>query len=122
MASIRSLLSTWSASTLSDTYPEAKRESADFIQYKKTLKRTWVGQKADLAGMLGNIATKLRTYEMKAYTPPDGLRVAVCTALYFIDGDYRNSMCYQQDLDKCWEELLSGEAERSRAVNANIRQ
>lgn len=30
-------------------------------------------------------------------------------------------MC-RQDLDKCWEDLLAGEAARSRAINANIRE
>jgi hypothetical protein len=28
----------------------------------------------------------------------------------------------EQDLDKCWEDLLKGEAARSRAINANIRE
>lgn len=45
--------------------------------YKKTLKRQWVGQKADLTGLLGNIATKLKTYEMRPYVPPPELGLSV---------------------------------------------
>ncbi|CAD6582316.1 MAG: hypothetical protein CYPHOPRED_001893 [Cyphobasidiales sp. Tagirdzhanova-0007] len=102
LISVHNLLQTWTSSSLSLTYPEAKRESLDFIQYKKTTKRQWVGQKADCAGLLGNIGAKLKTYDMKLYVPPQGLRLA--------------------DLDLCWENLLIGEAARSRAINANIRQ
>lgn len=77
MSAIRALLQDWSSSKLSSTYSEAKRESADFSEYKKTVKRRWVGQKADLAGLLGNIALKLRTYDMRPYHPPAGCQPAV---------------------------------------------
>lgn len=71
------MLAQWSEYQLSSTYAEAKKESHDFALYKKTLKRQWVGQKADLAGLLGNIATKLKTYEMQPYVPPSGLGLSV---------------------------------------------
>ncbi|KAK9898107.1 hypothetical protein P389DRAFT_65766 [Cystobasidium minutum MCA 4210] len=96
------ILTQWSESSLSSTYTEAKQESHDFALYKKTLKRQWVGQKADLAGLLSNISTKLKTYNMKPYIPPPGLGLT--------------------DIDNAWQDLRSGEANRSRAINANIRE
>lgn len=77
ITSIQSILAQWSESRLSSAYAEAKKESHDFALYKKTLKRQWVGQKADLAGLLGNITTKLKTYDMRLYVPPSGLSLTV---------------------------------------------
>lgn len=77
ISSIRSLLSDWQDSSLPSTYPEAKNESALFTEYKKTMKRTWVGQKADCAALLSNIQAKLKTYDMRSYEPPEGLRLVV---------------------------------------------
>lgn len=80
MAAIKSMLDSWVNSPPSSEYLAAKQESEDFATYKRTLKRTWVGHKADLAGLLGNISTKLKTYEMKPYEPPHGLSLLVCVA------------------------------------------
>ena len=96
------LLSQWSSAVLAAAYEQAKAEAHAFAEYKKGTKRNWVGQKADLAGLLGNISTKLRTYSMKPYIPPDGLK--------------------QRDIDGLWQRLLLAEAQRSKAINANIRQ
>lgn len=118
------MLSQWSDSRLSSTYAEAKKESHDFALYKKTLKRQWVGQKADLAGLLGNIATKLKTYEMRPYNPPPGLALVVsCGPISFLQYlAHQTVRTFTQDIDRMWAELLSGEAGRSRSINANIRE
>lgn len=77
MGAIRAMLASWSSASPPSTYIAAKAESAEFVDYKKNTKRAWVGQKADLAGLLGNIVTKLKTYDMKPYTPKEGYRLSV---------------------------------------------
>ncbi|KAG8951155.1 hypothetical protein FRC03_012625 [Tulasnella sp. 419] len=82
------------------TYIALKDHAAEFITYKNSTKREWVMEKSDLAMLFGNIQTKLKTYGLRAYTPPDGLS--------------------QVDMDKKWTELLRAEATRSRTMNAQI--
>lgn len=77
MASIKEKLAEWSGARAPTTYPEAKRASQKFAEYKKTVKRDWVGQKAECAALLGNIAAKVKTYDMKDYQPPPGLTLNV---------------------------------------------
>ncbi|KAK0464342.1 actinin-like protein [Desarmillaria tabescens] len=92
----------WSASMFSGTYTDAKSHSADFTTYKQTTKRTWVTEKQDIATLFGNVQTKLKTYGLREYVPPQGLAL--------------------QDLDEAWKTLLASEAQRSRSINAQIRQ
>ncbi|KAJ8593785.1 hypothetical protein M405DRAFT_785381 [Rhizopogon salebrosus TDB-379] len=92
----------WSASQFTGTYADAKEQSTAFTTYKHTTKRTWVTERQDVTTLLGNIQTKLRTYGLREYTPPPGLALS--------------------DLDDAWHDLLQSEANRSRAINAQIRQ
>ncbi|KAK0504158.1 actinin-like protein [Armillaria luteobubalina] len=92
----------WSASMFSGTYTDAKSHSADFTIYKQTTKRTWVTEKQDIATLFGNVQTKLKTYGLREYVPPQGLALP--------------------DLDEAWKALLASEAQRSRSINAQIRQ
>ncbi|KAG7445806.1 uncharacterized protein BT62DRAFT_994731 [Guyanagaster necrorhizus] len=92
----------WSASMFSGTYIDAKSHSADFSTYKQTTKRTWVTEKQDIATLFGNVQTKLKTYGLREYVPPKGLALS--------------------DLDEAWKTLLASEAQRSRSINAQIRQ
>lgn len=92
----------WAASQFTGTYSDAKEHSADFTTYKQTTKRTWVTEKQDVATLFSNVLTKLRTYGLREYVPPPGLSLS--------------------DLDEAWKDLLSSEARRSRAINAQIRQ
>ncbi|KAK0201954.1 actinin-like protein [Desarmillaria ectypa] len=92
----------WSASMFSGTYTDAKSHSADFTTYKQTTKRTWVTEKQDIATLFGNVQTKLKTYGLREYVPPEGLALS--------------------DLDEAWKALLASEAQRSRSINAQIRQ
>ncbi|KAF9255638.1 actin cross-linking [Marasmius fiardii PR-910] len=102
LAALSEVQAKWLTGTFSGSYTEAKNLSADFINYKQTTKRTWVTEKQDIATLFGNVQTKLKTYGLREYVPPEGL------ALY--------------DLDQAWRNLLDSEAKRSRAINAEIRQ
>ncbi|GAA5901572.1 uncharacterized protein JCM6883_000260 [Sporobolomyces salmoneus] len=57
--------------------------------YYTTTRRTWKREKLELEGLLGRIREKLRTYGLRDYTPPEGLRLG--------------------DLGSKWEELERGE-------------
>lgn len=62
----------------------------------------WVTERQDVATLFGNVQTKLKTYSLRDYVPPAGLALS--------------------DLDAAWQKLLQEEAERSRKINAQIRQ
>ena len=102
LAALSSIQSQWSAQVFTGTYIDAKDQSAEFTAYKQTTKRTWVAEKQDVATLFGNVQTKLRTYGLREYSPPPGLALS--------------------DLDAAWKMLLEKEAERSRTINAQIRQ
>ncbi|KAF9077523.1 actinin-like protein [Rhodocollybia butyracea] len=106
---VRLLLSAWSKEQTSwmttlftGTYTEARQRSVEFTTYKQTTKRTWVTEKQDIATLFGNVQTKLKTYGLREYVPPNGLSLL--------------------DVDDAWKKLLGSEAQRSRAINAEIRQ
>jgi hypothetical protein len=75
----------WKGTSFSDSYLEAKQKSAEFTTYKNTDKRTWVAEKQDVDTLLGNIQTKLKTYNLAPYVPPSGLSLVVstCKALHY---------------------------------------
>ncbi|ANB13948.1 hypothetical protein AWJ20_4900 [Sugiyamaella lignohabitans] len=100
--SIKKTQESWAKSEFSGTYSDAKLQSSRFSEYKKTTKREWITEKSELASLLGNIRTKLATYGLREYVPPEGLRL--------------------QDLEQIWRELISAEATRSRAINNTMRQ
>lgn len=81
---------------------DAKQQSMKFAEYKRTLKRTWVAEKADLMSLLGNIKTKLGTYGLKDYTPPAHLSLP--------------------NLDRVWTSLMQAENRRSVQINQKIRE
>ncbi|KAL9112847.1 MAG: hypothetical protein Q9227_002924 [Pyrenula ochraceoflavens] len=91
----------WSESKFEGTYSDAKEQSNAFTQYKKTQKRQWVHEKSDLAALLGNIKTKLSTYRLRPYSPPQELSLPV--------------------LDTVWVGLTADEHSRSRLINETIR-
>ena len=92
----------WAATQFSGEYTDAKQQSATFQTYKQSTKRTWVTEKQDVATLFGNVQTKLRTYKLREYVPPAGLSLT--------------------DLDNAWKTLLGAEAQRSRSINAEMRQ
>ncbi|KAF9525906.1 actin cross-linking [Crepidotus variabilis] len=101
LAALSEIQSQWAATELATTYTAAKEQSSEFTNYKQTTKRTWVTERQDVATLFGNVQTKLKTYGLREYVPPQGLALS--------------------DLDDAWQTLLEKEAERSRAINARIR-
>lgn len=101
------------------TYTDVKEHAANFATYKQTTKKTWVTEKQDLATLLGNVQTKLKTYKLRPYVPPTGLAPSVSLLPAERHGC---ELMSQQDIDDAWEVLLASEAQRSRAINAQIRE
>nr|POE76170.1 alpha-actinin-like protein 1 [Quercus suber] len=91
----------WEAAKFDGTYKEAKQQSRDFTAYKMREKRNWVAEKSDLAGLLGNIKTKLSTYRLRPYEPPLELRL--------------------DSVDAAWNVLMEAERTRSQVINNSIR-
>jgi hypothetical protein len=77
MLAIENRKKAWITSTFRGDYADAKRQSNEFVNYKTSLKRTWVAEKRAVSTLLGNIQTKLRTYDLKPYHPPPGLTLQV---------------------------------------------
>jgi hypothetical protein len=92
--------SRWNAATFDGTYADAKHQSEEFNNYKRSEKRQYIVEKTDVESLLGNIQTKVKTYGLRAYTPPHGLLLS--------------------DLDLAWRSLGKAEAQRSKAINAKI--
>jgi hypothetical protein len=92
----------WETAEFEGTYADAKAQLQQFSNYKKEQKREWVGEKSDLATLLGNIKTKMQTYRLRPYEPPAELRLEV--------------------LDKEWAMLMAAERKRSQVINEKIRE
>ncbi|KAL2053320.1 hypothetical protein ABVK25_006313 [Lepraria finkii] len=98
---IRQQRQAWAVATFTGTYVDAKEQSTEFAAYKRSQKRRWVAEKSDLAALLGNIKTKMSTYRLRAYEPPDDLKLEV--------------------LDNEWDILLKAERDRSQIISETIR-
>ncbi|KAI0763582.1 actinin-like protein [Trametes elegans] len=102
LRSMSAMRTNWAAKSFVGTYADAREHAASFQSYKQTTKRSWVTEKQDVATLFGNVQTKLKTYALREYVPPPGLSLP--------------------DVDDAWNVLLRAEAERSKAINAEIRQ
>jgi len=91
----------WAEATFAGTYTDAKEQSQKFTAYKRGQKRKWVAEKSDLVGLLGNIKTKLSTYRLRPYEPPEDLSLDA--------------------LDVVWSGLMQAERDRSKIINETIR-
>lgn len=92
----------WEIATFRGTYADAKEQSNEFAFYKRSQKRKWVAEKSELAALLGNIKTKMSTYRLRPYEPPEDLKLEV--------------------LDTEWTRLLRAERHRSQIINETIRE
>lgn len=92
----------WQGAQFEGTYIDAKRQATEFSAYKRGKKREWVAEKSDLAALLGNIKTKLSTYGLRAYDPPEELRLS--------------------SLDQEWALLMKAEMTRGQLINETIRE
>lgn len=91
----------WEAAKFDGTYVDAKEQSREFTLYKQKEKRDWVAEKSDLAGLLGNIKTKLSTYRLRPYEPPADLSLEAS--------------------DRAWSGMMEAEQRRSQIINNTIR-
>lgn len=91
----------WELARFDGTYADAKEQYKQFTKYKHNKKRNYVAEKSDLAGLLGNIKTKLSTYRLRPYEPPLELSL--------------------ESLDKAWNDLMQSEQHRSQVINNTIR-
>ena len=102
MQSVENKINVWTNSRFDGSYSDAKKQSTEFNQYKYTEKRAWVAEKSELDTLLGNIQTKLNTYQLQSYKAPPGLTLS--------------------DLDKVWQSLLSAETKRYKSINDKLRE
>ncbi|KAF2736899.1 alpha-actin-like proteinin [Polyplosphaeria fusca] len=91
----------WEEAEFDGTYADARAQSAEFTKYKRNAKRKWVAEKSDLVGLLGNIKTKLATYQLRPYQPPPELSL--------------------EALERAWAALMKAERHRSQIINETIR-
>ncbi|KAK3715402.1 alpha-actinin [Vermiconidia calcicola] len=91
----------WQTSHFDGTYADARNQYREFNMYKQRQKRQWVAEKSDVAGLLGNIKTKLSTYRLRPYEPPEDLSL--------------------EALDRAWSKLMDTERDRSQIINNTIR-
>lgn len=92
----------WRTSRPEGSYASARSFLSEFNSYKSTQKRIWVQERTDLTALLGNIQTKLKTYNLREWKPCEGLR--------------------QRDLDQVWRSLAEDEVGRTRMINGAIRE
>lgn len=90
----------WLSAPFDDTYIDAKAHRTEFLNYKRTTKRQWITEKSELTSLLGNIRTKLATYGLCEYHPPEGLRLI--------------------DLEAAWRTLLAAEASQAKRINNKL--
>lgn len=86
---------------LGDDYITSRNLISDFRNYRKTLKREWVGEQEDLQSLFNIIQAKLKTNRRPVYVPPEGL------SLDDISNDMNN--------------LNSAESKRRTSLNAQLR-
>ncbi|RFU80016.1 alpha-actinin 1 [Trichoderma arundinaceum] len=101
LKNIRGQVEQWHTAKFEGTYADAKAQAAEFSEYKRGKKREWVAEKSELATLLGNIKTKLSTYRLRPYEPPQEVSQEV------IEGD--------------WKNLTKSEMARAQLINETIR-
>lgn len=97
---VSGIMDSWKSHSFSGTYQEARNQSNEFLLYKNSSKREWVKEKRELENLLGNIQTKLKTYNLSPYTPPNDFALST--------------------LDSCWAILLNAEGERRKIINERM--
>lgn len=91
----------WMESSFEGTYADVKNQANEFSTYKKSQKRSWVAERTDLINLLSNVKTKLNTYRLRPYNPPNELSI--------------------EALDQAWASLTRMERERSQIINETLR-
>lgn len=65
----------WASAVPPTTYLAAMAALAEFAEYKKTDKRTWVKDRQELSWLYSNIQTKIKTYGLRSWEPREGSRL-----------------------------------------------
>jgi hypothetical protein len=99
---IKEQIDSWQNAEFEGTYADAKAHAAEFNAYKKGLKREWVAEKSELATLLGNIKTKLATYRLRPWEPPEDVTL--------------------EALEQTWGVLSQTEMNRAQLINETIRE
>lgn len=99
---IREKIEGWNVSQFEGSYADAKAQATEFAAYKRGKKRDWVGEKSELATLLGNIKTKLGTYRLRPYEPPADLSL--------------------DTMEREWGNLSKAEMTRAQLINETIRE
>mmetsp|Transcript_13879 Transcript_13879/g.23722 ORF Transcript_13879/g.23722 Transcript_13879/m.23722 type:complete len:629 (+) Transcript_13879:63-1949(+) len=86
---------------LGNDYATSRQLISEFREYRRTLKRQWVGEQEELQSLFNVIQAKLKTNRRPAYTPPEGLSVS--------------------DIDNDMNALNNAESSRRTALNAQLR-
>lgn len=100
LAAIKAKQESWESTVFTDTYADAKTHRLKFTEYKRTTKREWITEKSELSSLLGNIRTKLATYGLAEYEPPEGLRIS--------------------DLEAAWRVLLKSEGTQAKRISSKL--
>lgn len=99
---IQGQIEQWQQAKFEGTYVDAKAQAMEFTAYKRGQKREWVGEKSELATLLGNIKTKLGTYRLRPYDPPVELSL--------------------DTMEREWANLSKTEMTRAQLINETIRE
>ncbi|CAB10105.1 alpha-actinin [Schizosaccharomyces pombe] len=102
LGSIARMQEYWHTVQFENNYTDVKSHSNNFAKFKATEKREWVKEKIDLESLLGTIQTNLKTYQLRKYEPPAGLKIV--------------------DLERQWKDFLSEEANQSKLINTHMRE
>lgn len=81
MDSTSTLLSTWLTSALPSTYPLLLQSESELKHFQTSEKRERIQELNECRELLFNVQTKLKTYGLRGYEPPEGLRGEVGPAL-----------------------------------------
>lgn len=100
LAAIKTKQESWESAIFTDEYADAKSHRSRFTDYKRTTKREWITEKSELSSLLGNIRTKLATYGLAEYEPPEGLRIS--------------------DMEAAWRVLLRSEAVHAKRISSKL--
>jgi len=99
--SVSSKTASLGSEALGDDYTSAKSFIDSFRAYKKSQRRNWVAEQADLVTLFGNIQAKQKSQNRPNYVPPSGLA--------------------PHDVTVNFEHLAVSEGNRRTQLNSNLR-
>lgn len=101
LKNINGTIHSWESNRISTDYIGAHEQLLSLQQFKSNEKRAWASEKRELDSLLGNIQTKLKTFNLRPYSPPEG--------------------CLLSDLEESWNNLVNHQASRRRDLTNSIK-